>query len=156
MIYLFLISNDYLTFETLAWSTKPVLSRWSIFVANSQQYIVWVKIIIFSFMPKIISILSKDHVPLIFFLISYCKYIKTKSLIWTTLKEICSIFGVFCTLRFQIFKYCPIITTYINGNMIYSAFRWCINRNLGKWTLMVLWFRVTFYVLFIKTLFLHL
>ncbi len=27
------ISNDYLTFVTLAWSTKPVLSRWSIFVA---------------------------------------------------------------------------------------------------------------------------
>ncbi len=29
----FFISNDYLTFVTLAWSTKPVLSRWSIFVA---------------------------------------------------------------------------------------------------------------------------
>ncbi len=29
----FCISNDYLTFVTLAWSTKPVLSRWSIFVA---------------------------------------------------------------------------------------------------------------------------
>ncbi len=43
----FCISNDYLTFETLAWSTKPVLSRWS--------------------MPKIIRILSKDHVPLIYF-----------------------------------------------------------------------------------------
>ncbi len=28
----FCISNDYLTFVTLAWSTKPVLSRWSIFV----------------------------------------------------------------------------------------------------------------------------
>ncbi len=31
--------------------------------SNSQQYIVWVKIINFSFMPKIIRILSKDHVP---------------------------------------------------------------------------------------------
>ncbi len=31
--------------------------------SNSQKYIVWVKKIIhFSFMPKIISILSKDHV----------------------------------------------------------------------------------------------
>ncbi len=30
---IFLISNDYLTFVTLAWSTKPVLSRWGIFVA---------------------------------------------------------------------------------------------------------------------------
>jgi len=28
-----------------------------------QLYIVWVKIIDFSFMPKIIRILSKDHVP---------------------------------------------------------------------------------------------
>ncbi len=35
---------------------------------NSQQYIVWVKIIHFYFMPKIIRILSK---------ISYCKYSKT-------------------------------------------------------------------------------
>ncbi len=34
--------------------------------SNSQQYIVWVKIIHFSFMPKIISILSKDHVPLMY------------------------------------------------------------------------------------------
>ncbi len=31
--------------------------------SNSQQYIVWVKIIDFSFMPKITRILSKDHVP---------------------------------------------------------------------------------------------
>ncbi len=31
--------------------------------SNSQQYTVWVKIIYFSFMPKIIRILSKDHVP---------------------------------------------------------------------------------------------
>ncbi len=29
----FCISNDYLTFETLAWSTKPLFSRWGIFVA---------------------------------------------------------------------------------------------------------------------------
>ncbi len=31
--------------------------------SNSQKYTVWVKIIDFSFMPKIIRILSKDHVP---------------------------------------------------------------------------------------------
>ncbi len=62
----FCISNDYLTFETLAWSTKPVLSRWSIFVAIANNTL-YVKIIHFSFMPKIISILSKDHVPLIYF-----------------------------------------------------------------------------------------
>ncbi len=63
--FYFCISNDYLTFVTLAWSTKPVLSRWSIFVAIANN--TWVKIIHFSFMPKIISILSKDHVPLIYF-----------------------------------------------------------------------------------------
>ncbi len=32
-LLIFLISNDYLTFVTLAWTTKPVLSRWGIFVA---------------------------------------------------------------------------------------------------------------------------
>ncbi len=31
--------------------------------SNSQKYIVWVKIVHFSLMPKIIRILSKDHVP---------------------------------------------------------------------------------------------
>ncbi len=49
------------------WTTKPVVqgpvkSRGYI-CSNSQKYIVWVKIIYFSFMPKIIRILSKDHVP---------------------------------------------------------------------------------------------
>ncbi len=31
--------------------------------SNSQQYIVWVKILDFTFMPKIIRTLIKDHVP---------------------------------------------------------------------------------------------
>ncbi len=44
---------------------------------NSQKYIVWVKIIDFSFMPKIIRRLSKDHVPWRYFYISFHKYIKT-------------------------------------------------------------------------------
>ncbi len=48
-------------------STKPVLSRWSIFVAIAKDmygygYKLLVKIIDFSFMPKIIRILIKDHV----------------------------------------------------------------------------------------------
>ncbi len=40
----FCISNDYLTFVTLAWSTKPVLSRWGIIamgvvaIANNTLY----------------------------------------------------------------------------------------------------------------------
>ncbi len=51
-----------LYYHLWAWSTKPVLSRWGYICSNSQQYILWVKIIHFSFMPKIIRILSKDYV----------------------------------------------------------------------------------------------
>ncbi len=36
--------------------------------SNSKQYIVWVKIIDFSFMTKILRILSEDHVPWRYFL----------------------------------------------------------------------------------------
>ncbi len=45
--------------------TRPgMLSGPAAYIFNSsQKYIVWVKIIDFSFMPKIIRILSKDHVP---------------------------------------------------------------------------------------------
>ncbi len=42
---------------------KIILKSHGYISSNSQQYIVWVKIIDFSFMPKIIRILSKDHVP---------------------------------------------------------------------------------------------
>ncbi len=31
--------------------------------SNCQQYIVWVKMILFNLMPKVIRILRKDHVP---------------------------------------------------------------------------------------------
>ncbi len=65
--FYFCISNDYLTFVTLAWSTKPVLSRWSIFVAIANNTLYGSKLYIFLLCQKIISILSKDHVPLIYF-----------------------------------------------------------------------------------------
>uniref|UniRef100_A0A671QK61 Kinesin light chain n=1 Tax=Sinocyclocheilus anshuiensis TaxID=1608454 RepID=A0A671QK61_9TELE len=42
---------------------KSSLKSLGYICSNNQQYIVWVKIIDFSFMPKIIRILSKDHVP---------------------------------------------------------------------------------------------
>ncbi len=45
--YYFFISNDYLTFVTLAWSTKPVLSRWSIFVAIANNTLHGLKLYIF-------------------------------------------------------------------------------------------------------------
>ncbi len=45
-------------------TTKPVLSsKVANICSNSQNYIMWVKVIDFSFMSKIIRILSKDHVP---------------------------------------------------------------------------------------------
>ncbi len=47
---------------------KAVLSRWGIICSNSQKYIVRFKIIDFYFMPKIIRILRKDHVPQRYFM----------------------------------------------------------------------------------------
>ncbi len=44
------ISNDYLPFVTLEHKTS--LKSMGYICSNSQQYIVWVKIIHFSFMPK--------------------------------------------------------------------------------------------------------
>ncbi len=48
----FCISNDYLTFVTLAWSTKPVLSRWGIFVAIANNTLYWSKLYIFLLCQK--------------------------------------------------------------------------------------------------------
>ncbi len=42
---------------------KTSLKSLGYICSNSQKYIVWVKIIDFPFMPKIIRTLSKDHVP---------------------------------------------------------------------------------------------
>ncbi len=62
--------------DTQRWATPCMFSchkRLGIFgslgyiCSNSQKYITWVKIIAISFMPKIIRTLSKDQVPLIYF-----------------------------------------------------------------------------------------
>ncbi len=45
-------SNDYLTFVTLAWSTKPVLSRWGIFVAIANNTLYGLKLYIFILCQK--------------------------------------------------------------------------------------------------------
>ncbi len=110
------------------WSTKAVISNRYI-CSNSQQYIVWVKIIHFSFMPKIIRILRSCSMKI------FCKFLTVnisklnfwlviciaKNFIWTTLKMIFSIFRFFCTLRFQIYKYCPIITNHTSmENYLFS------------------------------------
>ncbi len=42
---------------------KTSLKSLGYICSNSQKYTVWVKIIDFSFMSKIIRTLSKDHVP---------------------------------------------------------------------------------------------
>ncbi len=51
----------YTTLVTL--DHKTSLKSLDYICSNIQKYIVWVKIIYFSFMPRIINILSKDHVP---------------------------------------------------------------------------------------------
>ncbi len=48
-------------YETL--DHKTSLKSLGCICSNSQKYIVWVKMIDFAFMPKIIRTLSKDHVP---------------------------------------------------------------------------------------------
>ncbi len=60
-IYRYIISNEYST--CVALEHKSSLKSLGYICSNSQQYIVWVKIINVYFMPKIIRILSKDHVP---------------------------------------------------------------------------------------------
>ncbi len=71
-------------------------------------------------MPKIIRILRSCSMKI------FCKFPTVnisklnfwlviciaKNFIWITLKVIFSIFRFFCSLRFQIFKYCPIITNH--------------------------------------------
>ncbi len=55
------VENIYRIYVTL--DHKTSLKSLGYICSNSQKYIVWVKIIDFSFMPKIIRTLSKDHVP---------------------------------------------------------------------------------------------
>ncbi len=109
------------------WSTKAVISCMGVICSNSQQYIVWVKIIHFYFMPKIIRILRSCSMKI------FCKFPTVnisklnfwlviciaKNFIWTTLKMIFSIFRFFCTLRFQIYKYCPIITNHTSMEILF-------------------------------------
>ncbi len=50
--FYFCISNDYLTFVTLAWSTKSVLSHWGIFVAIANNTLYGLKLYIFLLCQK--------------------------------------------------------------------------------------------------------
>ncbi len=101
----------FLLYLLVLYVTEAVISSRYI-CSNSQQYIVWVTIIHFYFMLKIIRILRSCHMK-IFPSINISKLnlwlliCIAKNLIWTTFKVIFSIFRFFCTLRFQIYKYCP-------------------------------------------------
>ncbi len=111
------------------WITKPVLSRWG----NSQKYIEWVKIIHFSFMPKIIRTLGRCSMKIFskFLTVNISKInfwlviCIADNFICTLLKAIFSIFGfLFCTLRFQMFKYLYLrqILSYPNKPYINKAY----------------------------------
>ncbi len=90
--------------------------------SSSQKYTVWVKIIHFSFMPKIIRTLIKElNFSLVIFI--------AKNVFWTTLEVIFSIFSFSFAPSDSRFsnscisaKYCHILTN-INGKLIYSALR---------------------------------
>ncbi len=126
-------------------STKAVISNTGIFVAIDNNTLYGSKIIHFSFMPKIIRILRSCSMK-IFCTFPILNILKlnfwlviciAKNFIWTTLKEIFSIF------RFFLHPQIPDLQIlsdhnkpYINGKIIYSAFRWCINLNFKKCTLM--------------------
>ncbi len=53
--FYFCISNDYLTFVTLAWSTKPDLSRWGIFVEIANNTLYGSKLYIFLLCQKLLA-----------------------------------------------------------------------------------------------------
>ncbi len=73
--------------------------------SNSQQYIVWLKIIIFISCQKSLRACSMN--------------IFSKTLLITTLMIIFSMFSFLCTLRFHIFRYCPIITNHKSMEIIF-------------------------------------
>ncbi len=98
-------------FENICpWSTKSVISSTGIFVATAKKNIVWVKMIQFYFMTKIIRILISCSMK-IFCTVNISKHnsnMHCKELHLNNFKDdFLNIWIFFCTLRFQIFKYCP-------------------------------------------------
>ncbi len=102
---------DGLDFLNVTLDHKTSLKSLGYICSNSQKYILWSKIIDFYFMPKIIRILSKAHVPWRFLNVNISKL-------------------NFCLVI------CIAKNFILNKNkLIYSAFRWCINLNFEKLTL---------------------
>ncbi len=116
-----------MTNQTCSWSSDAVISSRYI-CSNNQKHIVWVTIIHFSFMTKIIRILRSCSMKIFctFPILNISKrnywllICIAKNLIWTTLKMIFSIFRFFCTLRFQIYKYRPIITNHTSMEILFT------------------------------------
>ncbi len=130
----FLIVNS----DMCLWSTKAVISSTYI-CSNSQKYIVWVKIIIFYFMPKIIRILRSCSMK-IFSTFSTMNKSKlnfwlviciAKNYIWTTLKVIFSIFRFFWHPQIPDLQILSDHKNHTSMEIIYSAFR-CINLSKKK------------------------
>ncbi len=108
--------------QMCSWSTKAVRSSTGIFVAIDNNTLFGSKLNIFYVMPKIIRILRSMkifctvNISKLNFWLVICI---AKNFILTTLKMIFSIFRFFCTLRFQIFKYCPIITNHTSMEILF-------------------------------------
>ncbi len=99
----------------------------------SQKYIVWVKIIHFNFMPKIIrtlrscsmKIFSKFRTVNIAKLNFWLAICIAKNFIWTTLKQFSEYLDFFapsdsrCSDRCISAKYCPIITTHTSMKRLF-------------------------------------
>ncbi len=62
-VHRYRLDTEHFIYTYVTLEHKISLKSLGYICSNSQKYIVWVKIIDFSFMPKIIRILSKDHVP---------------------------------------------------------------------------------------------
>ncbi len=86
---------------------------------NISKLIFWLLICIakkFIWTMKIFCTFPTVNISKLIFFLLICI---SKKFIWTTLKMIFSIFIYFCTLRFQIFKYCPIITNHASMEIIF-------------------------------------
>ncbi len=124
------------------WTTKPILSRWCIFVEIAKKCIVWVKILDFSFMPKIIRTLIKIMFHEDIFLISYSKYIKTLDNFKGYFSQYLDFYFVPPDSRLSdciLAKYYPILTNHTSMESVFiqlSVFIWAL------W--LVLWSRVTY------------
>ncbi len=159
---IFIMSEEQGVQQYVTLDHKPSLKSLGYICSNSQKYIVWVKIIDFFFMPKIIRTLSNHlfhediliwstvNISKLNFWLVICI---AKNFIWTTLKAIFfqyldyfapsdSRYSNSCISA----KYCPILTNHTSmerlfiqlSNDVYIS----ISKNLRLW--LVLWSRVTY------------